>query len=38
MHFEDFGLTFTHPDFAAYAKAYGAKGIASVRRASFSQP
>jgi len=26
MGFEDFGLSFTNPDFVAYARAYGAKG------------
>ncbi len=25
-HFADFGMTFSNPDFVAYAKAYGAKG------------
>jgi acetolactate synthase-1/2/3 large subunit len=27
MGFEDFGLSFDNPDFVAYAKAYGARGV-----------
>jgi acetolactate synthase I/II/III large subunit len=27
MHLQDFGMTFSNPDFVTYAKAYGAKGV-----------
>jgi len=31
MGLEDFGLTFTNPNFVTYAEAYGAKGILVTR-------